>query len=185
MAETHPQGQHSLQGREPQISFCQAEIVRQQCLSGVPSFSQLSRVSVVATPWFLSRLHVPQTSHADPLGAPGSPCNGREHPGSKNVSTPQGRDIRNYCGSTGDDKSAQASGKVIREDEFGFALEGTRGRSLVRGEPLSCGNGTTAEPSKAWSNSTSRSCTEKLLTAWGSASMQENTCQRADSEAHV
>lgn len=53
-----PHGQHLLQGRNQQISFCQAEIARQH-LFGVPSFSQVSRVSVVATPWLLSHVHMP------------------------------------------------------------------------------------------------------------------------------
>lgn len=43
-----PRGQHLLHGRDQQISFCQAEIDRRQCLWGVPSFSKVSRASVVA-----------------------------------------------------------------------------------------------------------------------------------------
>lgn len=75
---------------------------------------------------------VPQTSHA----APRLPH--REllvrlamarsvHPGGKYTSTTWSRDIWSYCGLTGYDRSTQALGKVIRPDEFGFALEGTHG----------------------------------------------------------
>lgn len=150
---------------------------------------------MAVTPRLLSHLyvpykHVPEMSHADPrlphwellvrLAMARS-----VHPGSKNMSTSQGRDVRSYCGSTGYDWSAQASGKVTRANEFGFALEGTHGRSLVLSEPVSCSTGTTAEPSRVWSNSTARSCAQKHLTAWVSPSMQENAYQHADSEAHV
>lgn len=73
---------------------------------------------------------VPQTSHADPR------LPRREllvclamatsvYPGSKYTSIPWGRDVWSYCGSTGYDRSAQASGKGVRPHEFGFAVEGS------------------------------------------------------------
>lgn len=45
-----PRGQHLLDERDQQISSCQAEIDRRQRLLEVPSFSKVSRASVVATP---------------------------------------------------------------------------------------------------------------------------------------
>lgn len=107
------------------------------------------------------------------------------HPAGEYVSAPWGRDIWSCCGLTSYDRSAQVSGKVIRPDEFGFALESTPRWLLSPGELVSCGNRTMADPSRAWSNSMARSHAEKHLTAWVSPCMQENTYQHADSEAHV
>lgn len=43
------------------------------------------------------------------------------------------------------------------------------------GELLSCGNGTTADPSRTWSNSTVRSCAGKHLTDGVGPCIQEKT----------
>lgn len=107
------------------------------------------------------------------------------HPAGEYASSPWGRDVWSYYGLTSYDRSARVSGKVIRPDEFGFALESTPGRLLLPGELVSYGNRTMADPSRAWSNSMARSHAEKHLTAWVSPCMQENTYQHADSEAQV